>query len=386
MNDNPVVKEARELLPYCSTHRQTEILEAVIQHRSKKAACEFLGVGRSTIQVVFRRVRVHKQNANQSHHIPDGHKLIGVSTLTKTDEGEPQWIKTKQDVTQALEMMQEARDATLESMPREKSVKKLKASNNEDLLNTYIITDFHLGMKAWREETGDDWDVKIAEQMIVDWFRYAIANSPNAENAILAQLGDFLHWDGVEAVTPASGHILDADTRFQKLIRTSIGVFRRIVRDMLKKYENVYIIHAEGNHDPASSMWLREMFSVFYEEESRVTVEISPDPYYCYEHGKTGLYFHHGHKRKPANIHNVFVAKFRDVFGRTKYSYGHTGHLHHNLMVETNLMQVEQHQTLAAPDAYASRGGWISGRSAKVITYHKEYGEVGRLTVCPEML
>jgi len=49
-------------------------------------------------------------------------------------------------------------------------------------------------------------------------------------------------------------------------------------------------------------------------------------------------------------------------------------------------MIVEQHRTLAANDAYASRGGWLSGRSASVITYSKKFGEVSRLTISPEML
>ena len=40
-------------------------------------------------------------------------------------------------------------------------------------------------------------------------------------------------------------------------------------------------------------------------------------------------------------------------------------------------MKVEQHETLAAPDSYGSN--WLSGRSAKVITYHENYGEDGRV-------
>ena len=62
------------------------------------------------------------------------------------------------------------------------------------------------------------------------------------------------------------------------------------------------------------------------------------------------------------------------------------GHLHSVDVKETNLMLVEQHRTLASPDAYASKGGWISGRDAKVITYHKEYGEVARATISAKML
>jgi len=50
------------------------------------------------------------------------------------------------------------------------------------------------------------------------------------------------------------------------------------------------------------------------------------------------------------------------------------------------MMIVEQHQTLAAKDSYSVRGGYASKRSASVITYSKEYGEVARQTFRPEMI
>ncbi len=49
-------------------------------------------------------------------------------------------------------------------------------------------------------------------------------------------------------------------------------------------------------------------------------------------------------------------------------------------------MILEQHATLSAKDAYAVRGGYSSKRSAVVITYHLEHGEVGRNTINPNML
>jgi hypothetical protein len=203
---------------------------------------------------------------------------------------------------------------------------------------------------------------------------------------VFCQLGDFLHWDGMDAVTPASKHLLDADTRFQKLVRVAIRVIRRVIDLLLRKHEEVVVLMAEGNHDPASSIWLREWLHALYENEPRVRVELNPDPYYCVEHGSTALFFHHGHKRKPAAVDTVFAAKFREVFGRTKHAYAHLGHLHSVDVKETNLMLVEQHRTLAAPDAYASRGGWISGRDAQVITYSKRFGEVGRLRISAQMV
>jgi len=155
---------------------------------------------------------------------------------------------------------------------------------------------------------------------------------------------------------------------------------------LLEKHQHVHAIFAEGNHDIASSIWLRECMSMLYENEPRITIDTRPDPYYCYEFGKTSLFFHHGHKSRLSGVDKAFAAKFRDVFGRTVHSYGHTGHLHHDIKKETSLMVIEQHRTLTAPDSYASRGGWISGRDAKVITYHKNYGRVGEIVISPDMV
>ena len=207
-----------------------------------------------------------------------------------------------------------------------------------------------------------------------------------ASTAVLAELGDLLHWDGFDAVTPASGHLLDADTRFGKLVRTAIRLLRQIIGILLANYKNVHIIIADDNHGPAGSTWMREMLHSFYENEPRITVDNSPDTYYCYEFGKTSLFFHHGHKRNIKNIDDVFANKFREEYGRTKYSFAHLGHLHHSRVEETNLMLLEQHRTLAAKDAYASRGGWLSGREGNIITYSKNTGYLGRVVITPEMI
>lgn len=325
--------------------------------------------------------------ARQTYEIPDGQRVKGVSTLVDLRTGTPvlEWVKTDEDRSAQEAKARAALKAFAEKLPRERP-RAAPARVVADLLNCYVITDYHLGMLAWGEETGADWDTNIAEAMLVDWFAAAIAQSPAAETGVFAQLGDFMHWDGMDAVTPASKHLLDADTRFQKLVRVAIRVIRRVIGMLLAKHARVLVVCAEGNHDPAASIWLREWLAAVYKDEPRISVDTSPDPYYCVEHGATALFFHHGHKRKPANVDTVFAAKFRDVFGRTKHAYAHLGHLHHIDQRETNLMVVEQHRTLAAPDAYASRGGWMSGRDACVITYSARFGEVGRVRISSRML
>jgi hypothetical protein len=79
------------------------------------------------------------------------------------------------------------------------------------------------------------------------------------------------------------------------------------------------------------------------------------------------------------------TGEFRELYGRTKYSHCHVGHLHHKTSKECNLMEVEQHQTLAPRDAYSSRHGYNSHKGAKIITYHKKYGLQSEITIRPEM-
>lgn len=313
--------------------------------------------------------------------------FMGKVTVHRNAAGEVvnTWARYHPDDEKRMVALLAAVEAMGEKLPREKA-RAAPAKTAADLCNVYVLTDFHLGMLAWHEETGADWDTDIAERMLVDWFSAAIAQAPASEFAVFAQLGDFLHWDGMDAVTPASKHLLDADTRFQKLVRVAIRAVRRVIGMLLAKHQRVHVLMAEGNHDPASSIWLREWLHATFEDEPRITVDRSPDPYYCVEHGLTALFFHHGHKRKPSNIDTVFAAKFREVFGRTKHAYAHMGHMHHIDMKETNLMVVEQHRTLAAPDAYASRGGWMSGRDAVVVTYSKQHGEVSRCRVSSKMI
>jgi len=381
------------LLEFCNTDKQKTYLTEYLEHGSYSSAANQLGVDESTVRKAVERVkqiaidRGYAPEYDMTNPAPEGFIVKGTSTYYDKDGNKVgQWVKTSKEYQDFEKRVRAALAGLSDNIPKATPSIERAKDYLTDIINQYTITDYHFGMLAWHEETGADWDVDIAEQLIIDWFKIAIEKAPDSETAILAQLGDFMHFDGLEAVTPSSGHVLDADTRFQKLVRVVIRAVRAIVDMLLEKHKNVHIIMAEGNHDLASSIWLRELFDSFYENDPRVTVDTSATPYYCYEFGETALFYHHGHKKRIASVDTVFAAMFREVFGRTKHAFAHMGHLHSVDIKETNLMIVEQHRTLAAPDAYASRGGWISGRDAKVITYHKKYGEVGRLVISSDMI
>ena len=380
------------LFRFCSTERQKLAVDLIlVQGMGQREASRHAGLKDHVLKSAIHEVKekAARQGYSPEHDwhnpVPDGHKIKGVSTFY--DENGNllrQWVKSQTDEERQFEILCERLDNTLEGIRSFKPTKPPKETD-ENLLSLLTITDFHLGMYAWEAETGDDWNVEIARDVFLNSVHDMIQASPKSGTGILCQLGDFLHWDGILSVTPSSGHILDADTRYGKLVELAMSVMAEAVKMMLKKFDKVVVVSAEGNHDISGSIWLRKYIKHLFADEKRLSVIDNEFPYYAYLHGQTMLAFHHGHKVKLANLHKLFASepRFRSMWGDANYTYIHTGHYHHERLVEDGGAIAEMHPTLAGRDAYAARGGWVSRRGAKVITYDKSDGEVARVTVRP---
>ena len=382
-------KNYEQYLPW-ATKRQAEIFGAVKEHGSNKAAATALGIAPSVVTVALQTMesRALRAGFSAEHGLTD-RSIYATSTLVKGGEDDPfalKWIKAKtpkeQREDQMLEVLEsyEYKPAPVTKGPSEDIV-------DDDLATLYTITDYHLGMYAWKEETGDDWDTNIAAKVMLNAVGDMVNKSPASKVGILNIQGDFLHWDGLDAVTPSSGHVLDADTRFDRMIELAIDLNIWAIQKMLSKHEEVHVIICEGNHDLAGSAWLRKTIKKIMMAEPRVTVDDTPMPFYAYLHGDIMLGFHHGHKKNNASLPMLFSSepRYRAMWGASKYTYIHTGHYHHkeSREHENGGAIVERHQTLAGRDAYAARGGYISQRSAQAITYHVTKGEVERVRVLP---
>ena len=377
-----------QLRPY-ATVRQLEILDAIEEHGSNRAAARALGVNESAVRASL--AALHRKVAMNEVKPPmitgaAGPGVTSSSTLYGAD-GAPklQWVKTEASKGHQLELIKEVAAAMADEVPRAAPVAAPKQVA-DDLCTVYTFTDYHMGMLAWKEEGGADWNLEIAESMLTAAFDRLLAASPRSGSCVIAQLGDFLHSDGLLPVTPTSGHVLDQSARFADMVQASVRVLRRIVATALQRHQTVYVLMAEGNHDLSSAVWLRTLFKALYEDEPRVELVDSELPYYALQHGKTMLTWHHGHMKKNDQLPLLFAASYPQMWGATVKRYCHTGHRHHVEEKEHSGMTVIQHSTLAARDAYAARGGWHSERQTTSITYHREWGQVERHTVTPEML
>lgn len=384
-----------EIIKYAETNRQREIIEAMIAHGSLRKVSLVLNTNRSNVREIIGRVKrqAAAQGWSPEHDmtktVPDSYSVKGVSSYYNADgELSGQWVKSFRDTDSWKDMMDALNERTSELMVM-KPVARKSTNVLDDLLNMHVITDYHLGMLSWPEETGAAWDMEIASQVLVNAMADMLKAAPKAADGLLIQLGDFLHFDSKKPVTPASGHILDTDSRAGKLIGTALDLHVTKIQMMLQHYENVYVMVMEGNHDEVGSIWLRKSLIRIFSDNPRVHIYDYEFPYAAHLHGKCMISAHHGHKRKLGALPELFASepRFREMWGQAKICYVHTGHLHHNreLRSENGGAIVEQHPTLAGRDAYASSGGWVAEQRTTCITYHKEEGEICRHHVRPRM-
>ena len=380
------------LQEYCNTEHQKHLIKLrYIDGLSWSEISQVVGSDKTNARNSVKAVEGRAAKAgfaptyNHVHRVPPGYAVKGSSTLYKDGEVALQWIKTEADKQAQFDAMINRIELACDGIKPWKPIDPPKKIQ-EDLLSLLVITDFHLGSYCWGDETSESYNTDMARDLFLSSIKDMIDSTPNSKIGLLCNLGDFLHWDGLLQITPTSAHILDNDSRYSRIVDIAMTVMNEAVRMMLKKYEKVVFVCAEGNHDIAGSIWLRKFIRKLYANEPRLDVIDNDFPYYAYRHGKIMLCFHHGHKVKMDRLPKVFSSepRFREDWGKSTVAYIHSGHYHHERILEDAGAITEQHPTLASRDSYATRLGLMSQRGAKVITYDSEDGEVSRITVRPK--
>jgi hypothetical protein len=317
---------------------------------------------------------------------PEKFLVSGVSTLVDGDGNiRAQWIKTKREAEERIAALIAAIKAAFEGVEPIPEIPHAGGSFS-DLLTVYPIGDAHFGMHAWGEETGEDFDLKIAETDLVNAVRRLVRGAPSSDEAVIINVGDYIHIDDGTNRTPASGHALDADSRYAKIVRVGIRALRTCIELALKQHRTVRVISRPGNHDPHSSITLQVALGMYYEKNPRVIIDQSPAPFLYHEFGKNLLGVTHGDTVKLEKLGGIMAADCPEAWGRTTFRHWYTGHVHNDRMVEGPGWTAESFRTLAARDGYATRSGYRSGRDMHAIVLHREWGEIERHRVDIAML
>jgi len=235
------------------------------------------------------------------------------------------------------------------------------------------IMDLHLGKLAWGEETGDDYDLKIAEKVYKETVSDLIAKAQilGTYEEILFPVGqDYFHIDNSTSATTA-GTPVDTDSRWEKMFAVGVNLLVWTL-EQLRQIAPVFVVYVPGNHDKILSYCAVYTLYARYKECKDVNVNLSPTPRKYYRFGVNLIGFSHGKEGK--RIEHLMQQERPEDWGKTLYREWHLGDLHHEEAKEIGGVKIRRISSVTATDAWHAEKGYRSVRMAQAFIWDKEKG------------
>lgn len=248
------------------------------------------------------------------------------------------------------------------------------------------IWDHHFGKLAWGRETGENYDLKIAEQIYSDAAFELIEKSRgfNIDKIVLPIGQDFFHVDGPNNATTA-GTPQDVDGRLAKIFATGQRALVNLV-DLLMGIAPVHILWVPGNHDWYTSWYLIKVLEAHYRHTRTVTVDASEMPRKHIEYGVNLLAYTHGCDEKHGSLPAIMAGQWPQEWARTKHREWKLGHFHkvkethYNAAETIDGVLVRVLPSLCGTDSWHFKKGYVGGmRAAQAFLYSAKRGYAAHL-------
>lgn len=266
------------------------------------------------------------------------------------------------------------------------NVKERTQLGHKRHLMEICLFDAHFGKLAWREETGEDYDLKIAEARVKEAIQKLLTRiNLNDVGRILFPVGnDLINVDNRNNMTTA-GTPQDTDARFMKIIKAVRRILIEIIND-LSQIAPVDVLIVPGNHDTSSAFMMGEILEAFFHNNERIYVDNSPKLRKYYQFGKNAFQLTHGNEEKHTELGLIFATEEPKLWADTEYRFVQLGHLHKKK--ETRYVSVDTHHgltiqilpSLSGTDAWHYKKGYGGLKQAKAFLYDMTDGLIGEFT------
>ena len=194
--------------------------------------------------------------------------------------------------------------------------------------------ELHIGKMSNQIETGENYDLKIAQKRFYDIFE-AIYNKQLKERCgrcVVVIGSDFFNSES-DSCTSKDKIPQQNDTRYIKLFYEGIKMYTSAILTLRNLFNKVDIMLCAGNHARAMEtflyMALEQRFVndeiVHFIENYRLTQ--------VYQFGKCAIFYNHGDANLKQTIKSI-PAEFSEVWGTHPFRELHLGHLHKEVTVD----------------------------------------------------
>lgn len=282
-------------------------------------------------------------------------------------------------------------------------VKLIKRSINGSLL-LLDIPDLHLSRLSYGKETGDNYDIKIAEKRFataMSEFREEInfeITRRSVEKILFIVGNDFFNYNHAKPFPQTSnGTPQESDVRFQKMFNVGSNLVIKQI-ELASEIAPVEILIIPGNHDEEIVFYLGEVINAWFRNNENITVVISPTMRKYSQFGKNMFGFSHGKYERFDRLFANMAFEEMKMWSNTTHKYFYTGHLHHKetklvladreivlvkypkpqtLVTEDfNGIMFDRLASLSSNDYYESSRGYVHIKLAEAFLFDKKLGKV----------
>lgn len=275
-----------------------------------------------------------------------------------------------------------------DTAPRWPKFEKERKMTAEPFLAVFGLFDVHFGKLAWEPETGNNYDLKIAENL----FRNAVVDliaecgNRNITKILLPCGNDWFHIDNRENTT-TRGTSQDVDGRFSKVLAT--GTLAAVwAVEQLATLAPVQVELLPGNHDRTMAECLCHILAARFHHTDRVTVGLEPRTRKYVRFGTNLIGLAHGDLVKPENLPALMPVDAKRDWADTSTHEWLTGHGHRSqkwTTRDTDTQQgtvVRQLRALTRTDLWHFDHGYCGQEpAAECYFYGRDRGYAGHAVV-----
>lgn len=360
------------------TPRQREVYDLFLKTNNKREVARRLNISEAAVRATVMRAERYIDPSVVSAMSDAGMQDVEIlhSGWIKTESASLYFKMPKDDVVQDLT------DRIKEAMEDIKPIPVIHRVelHDEDIMTVYPLFDAHIGMKAKREESGEDYTTEIAAQRLINGVAKCVSSSPSSKFGVIIVGGDYLHHNDNTNLTQ-SGHVLDVDTRIEATIEAAIDALAAAIEIAASKHDKVLVSIIKGNHDRDAYIAVKVAMSQRYRDNPRIEIQKNFGDFFIMEFGLCMIAAHHGDKAKAERLVMHLASEWPDMWGRTRFRFYFTGHLHHLKMQDVGGVQVEQLRPVTPRDYHAASSAYGSQPQMQAITFHRQCGEISRIKI-----
>lgn len=252
------------------------------------------------------------------------------------------------------------------------------------------MPDLHFGKLAWAEESGDDYDIKIAEQMALEHTQSIINQTLHYKfDKIIYPIGNDYFNVNSKLNTTINNTPQQEDTRSQKTFVKGRMLAVKLI-EMLSQLAPVDVIIVPGNHDEERTFYLGDSLYCWFHQNPNVTVDNRATKRKYKLYGKNLIGFTHGCNEKINELPLLMSLEQPDLWAQSQYREWQTGDKHHKKEIKTSMKEHEQKgvmvrilRSLSGNDAWHFDKGFIGGsRKIEAFVRHNDKGLIAQIHSC----